>query len=292
MTPSQLRAFHAVASMGSFTAAAKALGISQPSLTTQVRELEAHYRVELFYRHGRGAELTTVGRQLLDVTQRIVANQQEAVEFLRDAGELQTGTLRIGALGVIGITGLLKQFRHAYPRLDLVVTPGNSKELIDGLRRYRFDVALVGQIGNLEGLHVTCHTQPEIVIIVSRDHRWFTRESIRIAELEGEPLICREEGSNAQRALQCAADEAGVTLNRALTYGSREGLMACVAAGLGVGSIPDDQYVDHPMLRKLRIEDIPVRVHSYLACLAERKDTRVIQAFMTLGEQVMGSSVL
>lgn len=287
MTPSQLRAFHAVASTGSFTAAAKRLGISQPSLTTQVRDLEELYGVELFYRHGRGVELTGVGRQFLDFAQRIVTNQQEAVEFLRDAGQLQTGTLRVGALGAIGLTGLLRAFRSAYPGLDVFITPGNSKELLDGLRQYRFDVALVGQIGDLTGLYVTCHTRPEIVIIVSREHRWANRESIGMSELEGEPLIYREDGSNAQRALQHAADQAGVKLLRALTYASREGQMACVAAGLGIGSIPDDQYVDHPMLRKLRIHDAQVYVHSYLACLAERKDSRVIHAFMSLGERIM-----
>ena len=75
-----------MASTGSFTAAARALHTGQPPVTTHVRELEALHGMEPFHRHGRGAELTAVGRQLLAITQRVVANQQEAVEFLKDAG--------------------------------------------------------------------------------------------------------------------------------------------------------------------------------------------------------------
>ena len=75
-----------MASTGSFTAAAQARHTSRPPITNHVLELEALHGAEPFHRHGRGAELTAVGRQLLAITQRVVANQQEAVEFLKDAG--------------------------------------------------------------------------------------------------------------------------------------------------------------------------------------------------------------
>ncbi len=287
MTPTQLRAFHAVASTGSFTAAARALHTSQPPITTHVRELEEAYGVELFHRHGRGAELTPVGRKLLAITQRVVANQQEAVELLKDAGRLQSGQLNLGAIAPFGITELLARFRKDYPQISISVTPGNSSELLDGLRRYRFDVAVVGQVARLDEFHATCHTQPEIVLMVNRRHRWGRRRTVRIRELAGEPLIFREDGSNTQRALQVAAEAAGVRLTAALTYGSREGVVASVVAGLGVGSIPEDQLINHPELRVVRIEDVRVSVDSYVACLAERSESRIVRAFIDIAEQVM-----
>lgn len=287
MTPTQLRAFHAVASTGSFTAAARALHTSQPPITTHVRELEEHYGVELFHRHGRGAELTAVGRKLLAVTQRVVANQQEAVELLKDAGRLKSGQLNLGAIAPYGITELLARFHAQYPQIGISVTPGNSSELLDGLRRYRFDVALVGQVASLEEFHTTCHTQPEIVLLVNRRHRWARRRGIRMRELAGEPLIFREEGSNTQRALQQAADTAGVALERALTYGSREGVVTLVMAGLGVAPIPEDQVIDHPELRVVRVEDVRISVDSYVACLAERAESRIVRAFIDVAEQLL-----
>lgn len=287
MTPTQLRAFHAVASTGSFTAAARSLNTSQPPVTTHVRELEDLYGVELFHRHGRGAELTTVGRQLLAITQRVIANQQEAVEFLRDAGKLRSGHLRLGSIAPFGITELLARFHDAYPQIDITVTPGNSSELLDGLRRYRFDVALVGQVASLDEFHTTCHTQPEIVLMVNRRHRWARRRGIRIRELAGEPLIFREDGSNTQRALRHAAEAAGVKLSCALTYGSREGVVASVVAGLGVGSIPEDQLNNHPELRIVRIQDVRVTVDSYVACLAERSESRIVRALLDIAQALM-----
>lgn len=287
MTPTQLRAFHAVASTGSFTAAARALHTSQPPITTHVRELEEMYGVELFHRHGRGAELTAVGRKLLAITQRVIANQQEAVEFLKDAGRLKTGHLNLGSIAPFGITEVLARFRAQYPQVAISVTPGNSSELLEGLRRYRFDVAVVGQVASLEEFHTTCHTQPEIVLMVNRRHRWARRRGIRIRELAGEPLVFREDGSNTQRALRLAADAAGVPLACALTYGSREGVVASVVAGLGVGSIPEDQLINHPELRVVRIEDVRVTVDSYVACLAERSESRIVRAFIDVAQKVI-----
>ena len=287
MTPTQLRAFHAVASTGSFTAAARALNTSQPPITTHVRELEERYGVELFHRHGRGAELTAVGHELLAITQRVIANHDEAVEFLRDAGRLNTGHLNLGVIAPMGIASLLAQFRKTYPQIGITVTPGNSSELLEGLRRYRFDAALVGEVASLEEFHTVAHTQPEIILIVPKRHRWSRRRSIRIRELKGEPLIFREKGSNTQLSLQTAAAAAGVELSCAMTYGSREGVVAMVAAGLGVAPLPEDQFNHHPDLRLIRMEDVRVKVDSYIACLAERSESRIVRAFLEIAQAVI-----
>ena len=79
MSPTQARAFHAVATAGSITAAAKVLNVSQPTITTQVRELETLYGVELFHRHPNGVTLTNVARELLVIIRRMQANQQDAI---------------------------------------------------------------------------------------------------------------------------------------------------------------------------------------------------------------------
>jgi aminoethylphosphonate catabolism LysR family transcriptional regulator len=289
MTPTQLRAFHAVASTGSFTAAARLLHTSQPPITTHVRDLEAYYGVELFHRHGRGAELTAVGRQLLAITQRVVANQEEAVELLRDAGKLERGTLRIGAVSPSGVAAAVGRFRALHRKVGVSITHGNSSELLDGLRRYRLDVAFVGQIGGMEEFQVSCHTRHEIVLLVNDTHRWAKREHVAMVELADEPLIFREEGSNTQRALEEAAAQAGITLACALTYGSREGLVACVEAGLGIGPILADQVPEHPRLHAVRIHDLHERVDGYLACLAERREARMVRAFVEVARSVTAS---
>lgn len=291
MSPKQLRAFYAVASTGSFTAAARLLHTTQPPITTHVKELEEQYGVELFRRHGRGAELTLAGRKLLSFAQRIMANQEEAVEYLRDAGNLQTGKLRLGALAPYGITEVLAAFRARYPGIDIEVLQGNSSQLLEELRQYRIDVSLVGNVASLDEFHVVHYSRPEIILLVNREHRWARRKSICIEDLVGEPLIFREEGSNTQRSLEAAAAKASVTLTPALTFGSREGLVASVIRGLGVGPLPEDQFVPHPSLRVVRISNVPVFVDAYLACLPERRESRIVHAFMTIALKTLEAKI-
>ena len=78
----QLRCFHAVAQHGSFTAAARALFVGQPSITTHVKALESRFGVELFCRHGHSVQLTDTGHRLLAITQRIFSLENEAAETL------------------------------------------------------------------------------------------------------------------------------------------------------------------------------------------------------------------
>ncbi len=285
MTPTQLRAFHAVATTGSFTAAARMLHTSQPPITTHVRELEEHYGVELFHRHGRGAELTGTGAALLAIAQRIVTNQEEAVEFLKDVGRLESGQLRVGMVAPHHLIEAVAAFHDRYPGIGIEISQGNSAQLLDDLRHYRCDVVLVGSFVSLAEMHAVHHSSPEIVMLVHRDHPWAARGAIRLAELAEQPLIFREAGSNTQRALQEAADRAGVPLRRALTFTSREGLVAAVMRGLGVGPLPLDQFVAHELVRTVRIQDARVSVDAFLVCLSERRESRVIRKFMDLAGQ-------
>lgn len=287
MTPTQLRAFHAVATTGSFTAAARMLHTSQPPITTHVRELEEAYGVELFHRHGRGAELTSAGSELLAISQRIVANQQEAVEFLKDVGRLKTGLLRVGMVSPHHLIQAIATFHERYPGVSIEVSQGNSAQLLDDLRHYRSDVALVGGYASLGEMHAVHHSSPEVVMLVHRDHPWAARGAVALAELAGQPLIFREAGSNTQRALQEAADRAGVTLRPALTFNSREGLVAAVMSGLGIGPLPLDQFVANERLRTLRISDVEVHVEAFLVCLGERRESRIVRAFLEVASQAV-----
>ncbi|HEY8360698.1 MAG TPA: LysR family transcriptional regulator, partial [Ramlibacter sp.] len=107
MRLTQLRSFYAVARAGSFTRAAEQLHVSQPTITTQVRFLEESYDVELFHRSGRRVRLTEMGEQLMLVAQQIFSLEAEAVELLKDAGELRTGHLRVAAVGPHHVTRML-----------------------------------------------------------------------------------------------------------------------------------------------------------------------------------------
>src|SRR3712207_9113384 len=120
MTLQQLRYFLAAARHGSFSAAAEELLMAQPSLSDQVRRLEAELGVPLFVRAGRRLELTEAGRRLLPHAERTLAASAEAVESVRDIRTLAGGTVSFGTFGsghhyLLG--GPVAEFRARHPHL-------------------------------------------------------------------------------------------------------------------------------------------------------------------------------
>src|SRR4051812_40601820 len=125
MTPSQLRAFLAVARHRGFSAAARALGVSQPTLTTQVQALERDHNVELFYRRGRRLDLSETAQRLLPIAQGIAELELDALNLLVNAGTLHAGHLRVGAVGPFHVIEMVDAYRARYPKVELSIKLGN-----------------------------------------------------------------------------------------------------------------------------------------------------------------------
>lgn len=282
-----LRAFHAVALEGSFSAAAHKLNVSQSTLSTQVKNLEARFGVELFYRHARGAALTDAGSQLLATTQRMFANERDAYELLSSMGGLCTGHLAISAVGPHQLSEILLRFNMRYPHLNISVTFGNSSQAQQELLSYNSDVAILGSMASHPELHALEYSRPSIVLVVSKRHRWAGRASISIKELEGMPFIRREEGSETRRTFEDALARAGVQVAYQMEMGSREGLLAVVAQGIGIGAVSEEEAVPNPALRILKIRDVEISTLVHVACLASRKESHLIKPFLEMAQELI-----
>lgn len=286
MSPTQARAFHAVASAGSFTAAAKALNVSQPTVTTQVKQLETLYGVELFHRHGRGVTLTGSGRELLSIVRRMHANQQDAVEYLQAVQGLRTGQLRVGAYGPYDAIDLLSVYHRRHPGLDVSLSFANSGQLQEELLSHHLDVAVFSGVDQRAEFHTLAYNRPRLVAIVGKSHPWSRRRSIAFQELNGQPLVLREPGSEVRRAFAAAAERLGLEPTAAMQIGSREGIIAAAAQNIGVALAFDEGLIPEQSVSKLRIRDAEVVAHVDVVCLEERKSNRVIGAFFALAEEL------
>jgi len=276
-----LRSFHAVAENRGFTAAANALHISQPTVTTQVKELEDRYGVELLVRRGRRVELTETGAALFDISRRIMSLQDEAEELLLSSGRLTTGQLRVAAVGPFHATEMVARFLTKYPSIKVSMLLGNSDQTLQRILDLESDVAILAHIVDDPRIYSVPFSTHEVVVFVNSDHPWHGRESITIAELADQPLILRETGSTTRRAFEQAADKAGVPIKPLLEIGSREGVWKAVERGLGIGVVADFEFVAHPRLGTIRIADATIQTEYRLACLQERQHSPKIEAFMT-----------
>ena len=289
MSPTQSRAFHAVAIAGSFTAASKALNVSQPTITTQVKELELLYGVELFHRHPRGVTLTDVGRELLVIIRRIHANQQDAIQYLQTVQDMRIGHLRIGSYGPYDVIEILAEFTRRYPSLTCSLTFANSRKLHDELLNHNLDVAVFTDAEAPSEFHSLAYNKIKQVAIAGKSHPWSHRKFIHVKDLVGERLIIREPGSEARRATEATITASGVSPAGIIEIGSREGVVAAVAQGVGVCLIFDAGMIPDNLVTKLPIRGADVVACVDVVCLAERKDSRIIGCFLEVAEQLLAA---
>lgn len=282
MRYTQLRSFHAVAEAESVTAAANQLNVSQPTLTTQIRQLEEEYSVELFVRTGRRVRLTDAGRQLQQITRRMLADEADARHFLAESRELRTGHLRVSAVGPFHATEMLVAFHARYPQIDISVSIGNSNVVLRNLLDFQADVAVLAYVENDERLWLSQYSQDAIVVFGRRDHPLFApdRDGVRIAELHGQPMVAREHGSNTRRASDEALARANVQPKIVMEIGSREAVREAVASGVGFGFVSSAEYIGDERIRALPVIDAEIFNYAHIVCRRDRLQSRLISAFL------------
>ncbi len=284
MLYTQLRSFHAVANEGGFTAAARAINVGQPTVTTQVKSLERHFEVELFHRRGHRVELTDLGRELFGLSQRIMSLEAEAAGLLLAAGGFHSGTLKVGTVGPFHVIEMLSAFNERYPGIKLPIRTGNSREMLDLLLNFQIDVAVLAYVEGDDRLLAIPYSRHPVVAFVNRSHPWWKRDTVSIDEFQNQPVVLREVGSTTRLAFENALAMAGVTVNIVMEIGSREAVWLAVEKGVGIGVVSDIEFIPHPNLRQIVIEQADIYTYAHVACLAERKDSRIVRAFLQVAE--------
>ena len=286
MTPGQARAFRAVAMEGSFTAAAKALGVSQPTVTNQVRLIEARYKVELFHRSSRGVRLSVVGADLLHYVRRMFGNYEEAIAFLEEAQGMRQGHLRIGSYGPYGVIPMMARFRARYPGISIAVTFANSSDLALRVLQYDLDVVVMSSIGYHPEFHVQPFSRPHMIVIAPRVGRWKRQRSITREDFLKQPLICREPGSAVRATFDQFVGNFQPGPDKMLEISSREGVVSAVAEGLGLAMIFDEGFLPENRVVKLGVKGADVRSKVDVICLAERHRSPLIGSFLSIARDV------
>lgn len=284
---SELRSFHAVASAGGFTAAARMLGVGQPTISSQVKSLEERFGIELFHRAGRKVMLTESGRGLLALTSRMASLEDEAADFLAAAGGLRDGHLRVSAVGPFHVTEMLSAFRECHAGIQLSVQISNSREALAHLLDYRADVAVLAHTEPDLRIHAVPYSRHPVIAFVNVDHPLARRREISIREFANLHVVLRERGSTTRLAFERALATAKIDLPPFTEIGSREAIWMAVERGMGVGIVSEFEFIPHARLKPLRIKDAAIYTYAHVVCLAERKEARLIRAFLTVVDRLL-----
>lgn len=236
----KLRIFAAVARLGSFTRAADALNMTQPTVSQQIAVLESQLGTALIERLPRRIRLTPAGEVLLPYAEQLLALSEAATEATRDAAGVADRTLRLGVghtLATYMLPDLLRRFRSQYPQHHVRISVGNTAELLDLIAADTVDLVLVGS----PAVHVKVEVKPfrhdHLVVIVAADDPWAGREEVTLDEVRGRPLFTREPGSALHATVERLLGPAALEAETCIQLAETEAIKRCVEAGLGMALI-------------------------------------------------------
>lgn len=271
-TPSinQIRYFVAVAKHLSFRQAAAALGISQPTLTSQINALEGIIGVTLFERSRTGTMLSPQGKELFESAENVILASLRFSEIARDLSKGEIVTYRLGippTLGPYLLPHILPELHKQKPGLRFYVREAAPQALQHGLLHGEYDLVL----SPLSGQHSQLITHPlfkePLKFVIPTDHRLNGKAFVKPSELAGEKVLTLEDRHHFHHQVQQLCDKLGADLQRDYEGTSLDTLRQMVVMGMGVAFLPG-LYI-HSELHKpealhvCEIDDMPIeREHS------------------------------
>jgi len=237
----QLRYFLAVAEGGSFTAAARACNVAQPSLSVQVAKLEHELGGALLERGRKAARLTPRGELFRPRALEALRQLEQARVESDELSGLRRGTVRLGCMPTTGaylLPPLLKAFGAAHPGVRLELREESSPVLGALVRGGEADLAIVDEAGLGPGLASELLFSEPLLLAVPPGHALARRRRLSLSGLRGEPLILMKAGHGFRRIVLDALARAGVEPRVVHESGEIETVQALVEAGLGLALVP------------------------------------------------------
>ena len=239
----KLDVFCKVVELKSFTRAARAVLLSQPTVSDHVRHLEEELGQKLVDRLGREAEPTPAGRLLYDYASRILRLQQETLEALARFGGRLSGETTIGASTIPAtyiLPALVGTFRAAHPEVTVSVRISGSHEIARKVLAGEYDLGLVGAVWNERGLDWTELFTDTLVLVARPDHPLAGRGPVTLDDLCGQDYVGREQGSGTRKVIGVLLEAAGrreTDLHQVALFGANEAVREAVKAGVGVSML-------------------------------------------------------
>jgi DNA-binding transcriptional LysR family regulator len=268
----QLRSFGLVVETGSFSAAAERLGLSQPAVSLQLRQLERRLGVRLVERVGKRAQPTPAGVELLRHAPNIEAAVESAIDALEGHARSVTGRVRLGTGAtacLYFLPAVLRGLRERFPELGIVVSTGNTDDQVRKVEENSIDLALVALPAAGRSLSVMPMLDDAFVAI-GRSDLAPLKARVGPADLAGLPLVLFEPAANTRKLVDHWFAAEGFQPRPVMELGSVEAMKEMVAAGLGYGIVPHMAMTGRGAHPELKTSRLAPRMHRTLALVVRR----------------------
>lgn len=285
MELSDLRIFLAVAETGGITRAADRLHTVQSNVSARLAALERELAAPLFRRHPRGVALTTAGEQLLPYARQVTELIEQAKATVCAEDGTPAGPLRVGSMETtagLRLPPVLAAFAEECPRVDLSLLTGPTEALIEDVLAHRLDGAMVAGPVNHPHLVTTPLFVEELVLITAP---WVVKVDDVLQSSEVVRALVFRAGCSYRDRLERILHESGISSVRVLEYGTLEGILGCVGAGLGMTLLPRGVVERHVLDGRVRAHTLD-RQDADVETVFIRRDSKPSAALTRFMEQV------
>lgn len=284
----KLEVFCKIVELKSFTKAAEAVRLSQPTVSDHIRNLEEELGQKLVDRLGREVVPTPVGRLLYGYATKILRLRQESIQAITEFNGNLSGNTFIGASSIPGtyiLPKLISSFRVQFPEIKTVVHINGSQVIAKKVLEGEYDLGLVGAIWNEKGLEWTALFQDTLSLVAHPGNSLNKGQPLTVRDLFSQPFILREPGSGTRKVIAHILETCGykeTDLQDVALLGSNEAVKEGVKAGIGISmlsrrSVAED--VHRGILVALPLEDISGQRPFYLVRRKNRALSPVAAAF-------------
>jgi len=286
----RLEIFCKVVELRSFTRAAEAALLSQPTISEHIRTLEEMLGEKLLDRLGREVFPTQAGQILYRYAQRMLRLREEAIQAIATyRGEL-SGQLVLGASTIPGtyiLPKIIGSFKEQHPSIQLMLRISSSGKIVEAVLRGDLEIGLIGSQWNDRRLKTEEISSEELVLAVYPKHPWSSRDEVGMEEIYGEPFILRERDSGTRMVMSQILEAHGFDfseLSVVAEMATTQSVVQSIKAGIGI-SILSRQAVEEDLKRGSLVA-VPlrgIRFHRpfYLIQRANRQLSSLCEAFLT-----------
>lgn len=277
-----LKVFRAVAVEGSISKAAQSLSYVQSNVTARIQQLEQELKTPLFYRHSRGITLTSAGQTLLEYTEKILNLLEEAEQAVLDS-PVPKGSITVGSdtTAAVRLPSILSAYRGKFPDVEVHLEIGRNDDLINSVLQYSINGAFVD--GPVE--------HPEIVqeLVINESLGLIIPETKGfqgLRTIQDMTMLTLNEDCIYRVKLEEWLREEGYRLSKVMQFGTMEGLLGCVKAGIGFAVLPVSYYSRLNVKEGIGCYPFPERYSEVPTVFIRRRDLYMTSAFQKFVEAV------
>ncbi len=287
----QLNIFCKVVELKSFSKAGNNIHLSQPTVSSHIKDLEEHFDCQLIDRLGKEALPTKAGELLYKHAKKIISMRDKTEMALAEFKGEKRGHLVVGGSTIPGgyiLPGIIGKFINKYPEVTIALEIGDTEKIISDIGQGLIEIAITGAKSNDKNITQEAVFEDEMVLIVNADHKWCAKKSVTPDMIMTEPFIMREEGSGTLKSIQLSFENAGfdhTQLNTIATMGNTAAISQGVKSNVGISIMSPKAVVDdlkEGRLKALAINGVDLKRNFYLTTHKNRTKSPLCISFESL----------